>query len=596
MADYIIDMKDIHFVLFEQLKVQDSVLKYPKYSAFTKEDLEMLLEEARKLAVEKVAPLNPISDKKGVKFANGECKVPEEFHDVYKLYSESGWVGANASPEYGGQGMPAFIAPALGEMFIGACLAMSTYHGLTQGVERMLERFGTETMKKLYIPNLVSGKWAGTMLLTEPQAGSAVGDITTVGKKVGDHYLFTGTKSFITGGDQDLTENIVHLVLARTEGAPKGMKGLSLFVIPKFLVNADGSLGKRNDIVVSRIEEKMGIHGSCTCLMSLGDNGACVGYLVGEEGQGIKLMFNLMNEARLGVGLQSLASAAAAYQYALQYSKERIQGVEFSKMRDVDAPRVPIIKHPDIRLSLVTMKAYVEAMRAMLYATAFYDDIAENSPNAEDKEKYHGFVEILTPICKAYTSDNAFVLASTALQVYGGYGYCQEYPIEQIVRDVKICSIYEGANGIQALDLLGRKVSSKGGLLFMNFIQMIDAWLEQNKKHENLAPLFTEFEKAKNTMSEVTMHFGGLSMSGDLAYPVLCATPYLEMFGDFVCAFFLLDQACVASEKLSSGDSFYKDKIQTAEFFIKNLLPRLYWRAEGCLRGSRVPLEMNFGE
>jgi len=593
MADYIVDMKDIQFVLFEQLRAQDKILKFPRYSSFSKDDMVMLLEEAKKLAVEKIAPTNPIGDKKGCKFDKGDVKVPEEFHEIYKLYCEAGWVGAHASPEFGGQGLPGFLAPAVGDIFIGAGCAFSTYVGLTSAGSRLIETFGTDQMKKTYVPPMAAGKWTGTMLLTEPQAGSAVGDITTIGKKEGDHFLLTGTKSFITAGEHDLSENIVHLVLSRTEGAPKGIKGLSLFIVPKFIPNPDGSIGKRNDIVCSRIEEKMGIHGSSTCLMTMGDNGKCVGYLIGEEGKGIQIMFHLMNEARIGVGVQSLAQASAAYQYALQYSKERIQGTEFHKLRDVDAERVAIIRHPDVKMMLATMKAYVEGMRALLYACAYYGDIADSTSDADEKAKYFGFMDLLTPICKAYCSDMAFQVACTALQVYGGYGYTAEYPVEQLVRDLKVNSIYEGTNGIQALDLLGRKVSSKGGLLFMNYINEINTFVEANKSHPTLAPLVEAFDKAKTSLTEVTMHLGGLSMGGDQAYPVLNATPYLEMFGDVVCAYYLLDQAVIASKKVSEGN-YYKEKVQTAEFFIKNLLPRVLWRAQSIVSGSRVPLEMTF--
>lgn len=607
---YDVDMRDIHFTLFEQLNVKERVLSLPAHSGFSEEDLKMILEEARKLAVEKIAPVNKIGDRKGCRLENGVVKVPEEFHEAYRLYRESGWVGAFASPEYGGQGLPPILAPAIGEIFIGACCSLSTYPGLTGGAARLIERFGTEEMKRIYVRKMYEGIWAGTMVLTEPQAGSAVGDIKTIAKKRGDHYLIEGTKIFITGGDQDLTENIIHLVLARTEGAPKGIKGLSLFLVPKYLVDENGNIKEKNDIVCTRIEEKMGLHGSATCQLNFGDNGKCVGYIIGKEGEGIQIMFHLMNEARLGVGIQSLSEAAAAYLEALNYARERIQGVEITQMKNVDAPRVPIIRHPDVKRMLMIMKAYVEGMRSLLYYTGLHANLALSSPDGETAEKSRGIVELLTPICKAYCSDTAFEVTRLAIQVHGGYGYCGEYPVEQYMRDVKVNSIYEGANGIQALDLLGRKVAMKGGILFMNFIQEVNSDLSRKKEISSpiLSGLLTEVERAKDALVDVTMFLGNAGMSGDVFYPVLNATPYLQLFGDFILGYLLLDQAYVAEaalKKITSMEAeelkkkaredqsvrFYYNKLKTAEFYIKDLMQRCFSTVTAIKSNCRAVLE-----
>jgi len=607
---YEVDMRDIHFTLFEQMKVKEKILSLPAHSGFSEEDLKMILEEARKLAVEKIAPINKIGDTKGCRYENGTVKVPEEFHEAYKLYREGGWVGAFASPEYGGGGLPPVLAPAVGEIFIGACCALTTYPGLTSGAARLIERFGTEQMKKIYLKKMYEGIWAGTMVLTEPQAGSAVGDIKTIARKAGDHYLLEGTKIFITGGDQDLTENIIHLVLARTEGAPKGIKGLSLFLVPKFLVDDNGNIKERNDVHCTRIEEKMGLHGSATCQLSFGDNGKCVGYIIGKEGEGIQIMFHLMNEARLGVGIQSLAEAAAAYLEALNYAKERIQGVEVTQMKNVDAPRVPIIRHPDVKRMLMIMKAYVEGMRALLYYTGLHANLALSSPDGEVVERSKGLVDLLTPVCKAYCSDTAFEVTRLAIQVHGGYGYTKDYMVEQYMRDVKVNSIYEGTNGIQALDLLGRKVAMKGGILFMNFIQEMNSDLERKKETSSplLSELLKEVERAKDALADVTMFLGSAGMSGDVFYPVLNATPYLQCFGDVVLGWLLLDQAYVAEsalKKLTSDEGeklrekakedlnirFYYNKIKTAEFFIKDLMQRAFSTISAIKSNCRAVLE-----
>jgi len=614
MADYLVDLRDVKFLLFEYLDLE-KLLKYPSFQEFNREMFEMIVEEGLKQAQEIAGPLGPIGDEKGVKLEGGKVAVPQEFVDAYKLYAEAGWIGGMANPEWGGQGLPQTVGAAVSEFFQGACFPLCSTGGLTSGAAHIIDTFGTDEMKSLYLEKMYSGQWAGTMCLTEPQAGSAVGDTLCKATKDGDHYRLVGTKSFITSGDHNYTENIIHMVLARTEGAPAGIKGISLFLVPKYRVNADGSLGSFNDITVAGIEHKMGIHASPTCTLNFGDNGDCIGYLIGEECRGITYMFQMMNEARMMVGQQALGTAGTAYLNALQYTKERVQGVHISQMRNPDAPRVAIVEHPDIRRMLLAMKAFTEGMRALLYTTAFFADVSECSEDEAERNKYHGFVDLLTPICKAWPSDMGFRVTEWAIQCFGGYGYCRDYGVEQYMRDIKITSIYEGTNGIQAMDLLGRKVSMAGGKLFLNFLALLGEFIESQRSHATLGKHIGRLEKAKDTLAHVTIGFGKTGASGDMVYPVLHACPYLEMFGDVVVAYLLLGEAVIAQEKFDaicrekSADSaearkalceedaearFYWGKVCSAEFFTTQILPRVNARAESIESGSRSAMEVVF--
>lgn len=607
-----INMRDIRFVLYEQLGIE-RLCQFEKFKDFSRETFDMVLEEAAKLATEVIAPLNSISDKEGCTFENGQVRVPKAFHEAFKKYCEGGWIAASVDTEAGGQGLPESVGIAAAEMFVGACCSFTTYPGLTRGAANLIQSFGTPAQKKLFLENMYSGKWTGTMCLTEPQAGSAVGDIKTMAKKEGDHYLIQGTKIFITAGEHDLAENIIHAVLARTENAPPGVKGLSLFIVPKIRVNPDGSLGEPNDVICSGIEHKMGIKGSATCTLNFGDEGRCHGYLLGQEGQGIQLMFQMMNEARLGVGLQGFALGNVAYLYALKYAKERIQGVEITRMKDPTAPRVPIIKHPDVRRMLMTMKAYTEGLRALIYRAAYYADLAKVATAPQEKEFCVNMVELMIPIVKAYSTDIAFRLTEWAIQIHGGYGYCGEYPVEQLCRDVKITSIYEGTNGIQAMDLVGRKLSLKKGALFLGWMKEINEFIEKHKNHPRLGNLVAQLEQAKNTLVNVSMSFGKAAAEGDILLPMLYACPYLEMFGEVELAYLLIQQALIAIEKLATifdkygaatpeaqsklveeqaEAAFYSGKIHNAEFFVANILPRVQAKATTILSGNRSALSI----
>ena len=614
MSDYLADLRDVQFLLFEYLDVE-KLLKYPKFQEFNREMFEMIVEEGLKQAQEIAAPLGPLGDEKGVKFEDGKVEVPPEFVEAYKLYAEAGWIGGTADPEWGGQGLPLTMGAVVSEFFQGACFPLVSTGGLTTGAANIILTSGSDEMKNRYLEKMFSGQWAGTMCLTEPQAGSAVGDTICKAKKDGDHYRIVGTKSFITSGDHNYTENIIHMVLARTEGAPEGIKGISLFLVPKYRVNADGSIGEFNDVRAAGIEHKMGIHASPTCTLNFGDNDDCIGYLVGEECRGITYMFQMMNEARMMVGQQALGTAGTAYLNALEYTKERIQGVHVTQMRNPEAPRVAIVEHPDIRRMLLMMKAFTEGMRALLYTTAFFADLAECSDDEAERKKCHGFVELLTPICKAWPSDMGFRVTEWAMQCFGGYGYCGDYPAEQYMRDIKITSIYEGTNGIQAMDLLGRKVSMAGGALFMNFLALLGEFIESHKSHATLGEHVGRLEKAKDTLAHVTIEFGKTGAGGDMVYPVLNACPYLEMFGDVMVAYLLLGEAVIAQEKFDaicsekSADSeearkslceedaeakFYWGKVCSAEFFTTQILPRVNARAESIESGSRSAMEVVF--
>jgi hypothetical protein len=464
---------------------------------------------------------------------------------------------------------------------------------------------------------MYSGEWAGTMCLTEPHAGSDVGALKTSAKRNPDGtFSITGTKIFITDGNHDLTENIVHPVLARIEGAPPGTKGISLFLVPKYRVNPDGTLGEFNDITVGGVEHKMGIHGSPTCVLNFGDEGRCIGELLGEENQGMRIMFLMMNEARIGVGLQGLATASTAYLHALKYAKERIQGVDIRNFRDPEAPRVPIICHPDVRRMLMTMKSLVEGIRGMIYYTAYCGDRARTAKDDAERSKWMGFVDLLTPVVKAYSTDMGFRVTELAMQVHGGYGYIKEYPIEQFMRDIKIASIYEGTNGIQALDLVARKLGMGKGMVFMSFLGEVSAFIESAKGgNGDLEEAVKLLEASKNAVAEVAMFFASKAKE-DLRVPVLYACPFLELFGDMIVGWQLLWQARTAQERLraiyeekgastpeardrlfqeSRDAAFYAGKVAAARFFANTFLTLSPAKAQVIKSGEKAALEIPEG-
>ncbi|HOO55919.1 MAG TPA: acyl-CoA dehydrogenase [bacterium] len=611
-----VDKRDIQFVMKEVLDL-DKILSFDSFKDYSIEDFDMVVDQAIRFATEKIAPLNKTSDEIGAKYdpVTQKVSVPPDQIPVYKEYCENGWLAPTGNPEFGGGGFPGIVGIAVGEAFVSACMNFMMTPGLTRSAAHVIEIYGTDEQKATYIEKMISGEWAGTMCLTEPGAGSAVGDLTCSAKPDPDGdentYLISGTKSFISSGDQDFTDNIIHLVLARVEGAPKGMQGVSLFIVPKFRINPDGSLGEQNDVVCGGIEEKMGIHGSPTCTLNFGEAGKCRGVLIGEINRGIKAMFVMMNEARIGVGLQGLSQMALAYTEALDFARERIQGVDIMDMKNVDAPRVPIIKHPDIRRMIMKMKAYAEAGRALIYKTAYFSDIAEHSADKAEKDKFKGFVELLTPVCKAYITDVACEAAGDGIMVLGGYGYCHEYPLEQYYRDAKIACIYEGTNGIQALDLLGRKVGMKGGMVLMSFLMEINQFIMANKQNPAIGKYVEVLEQCRDKFAGITAVLPKMGKENPY-YPVLNAVPFMHIFGEFVSAYLLLEQAKVASEKLdailadkgaddddkkkaviedSSEAAFYFNKVKTAAFFCANILPGIFAKEYSFKFGDLSPIE-----
>jgi len=597
MANLILDERDQQFILYEMLNVE-KLCGYEKYADFSQDMFDMILTEAQKIAVEEILPTLADGDKVGCTLVDGKVSVPESYHRAFRLFREGGWIGMSFPPEEGGQGLPESVKTAAIDWFYHN-FAFVAYPFATEGAAHLIMTYGTEEQKRKYMDKMVQGIWGGTMALTEPNAGSDLGNMSTKAFRQPDGtFRIQGTKIFITGGDHDLVENIVHPVLARIEGDPAGTKGISIFLVPKYLVNEDGSLGKRNDYEIANIEHKMGIKGSATCLINFGDHGECYAELLGEERQGMKIMFQMMNEARLAVGMQGLASASIAYLHALQYTKERLQGSSLMEFKNPEAPRVPIIQHPDVRRMLLWMKSSVDSLRALAYFTAYCFDMEKVVQDEVEKDKWLGYAEILTPIVKAYSSDIGFRVTETAMQCYGGYGFCCEYPIEQFLRDEKIASIYEGANGIQALDLIGRKLGMKKGAYFMNLLSEMNNTIAKYKDLNGVKDFAGDVQNAVNKMAEMGLYLATCGKQGKFLVPINNAYPFLMMMGKVVSGWFLLWEAGVAQQKLNElakaqgvdqGDAaawaqfvkgnknaaFYTGKIYSAKFFAKNVLPEV---------------------
>ncbi len=598
-TSYKADLRDIKFVLFEQMKAHEQLADVPRYKEFDRDMYEAVLDLARDLSENVLSPVNKVGDVEGVKLdSEGNITTPECFKGAYKALAESGLIGASLAQEYGGQGLPHVVDIATHEMTSGSAMAFNMYPGLTRAAANLLTWPDAPAwIRELAVPKMLGGEWGGTMCLTEAGAGTSVGDNRAAAlptEKDGVYHL-TGEKVFISGADQDLVSNILHMVLARTPGAPPGTKGLSMFVVPKFLFDESGTLGARNDAKVVGIEHKMGIHGSATCTLALGATGTCVGYLYGGEHQGMEIMFRMMNEARIGVGIQALGLASAAYQNALAYAKDRVQGSAVERFRETDPERVTINKHPDVRRNLMLMKCQVDAMRSLIYSVANRFDKTEHGDESE-KEYLLGLVELMTPIVKAYCSDVSFNVCSTAVQVFGGYGYIGEYPVEQHLRDSKIMAIYEGTNGIQAMDMLGRKMRKGQGALFMSWLNEANMELERARAVGSLADEVAGLERARDQLGQTAMHLGMVGAQGNLRGAMLQATPFLELFGVVVLGLHSLWQARVAHEALQDGATgedgkFYRGKIANARFYMKNIIPRATAIAKAIQMGDESCLE-----
>jgi alkylation response protein AidB-like acyl-CoA dehydrogenase len=579
------DDRDTKFVLFEWLNITE-LLNYEAYKDFSKEDFEMILQEAQKICKEVLGPANQDGDREGLTYAEGAVGVPQSFYDCWKVMAENGWIALSSSPEFGGQGLPASLAGLVAEFFIASNMAFMTYPGLTTSNARVIENFGTDGDRNLFVEKMNSGRWAGTMCLTEADAGSDVGYLRTKAlpdPSAGDPRIFKieGSKRFITCGEHPLTENIIHLVLARIEGGPPGTKGISIFIVPKIWVNSDGSLGEPNDVYCTGIEHKMGIHGSSTASLSFGENGKCRGILLGEPHSGMAKMFQMMNEARTGCGVQALGLAAAAYDTARQYAKERIQGPLFTDRR---GDRKPIIQHEDVRRMLMNLKAGTEAMRAMVGKLYYMIDVAEFDPDPEKRKNALSQAELLTPLVKAYCSDFGYILIRDAIQVLGGVGYCQEFPAEQYARDAKIVSIWEGTSYIQALDLIGRKLGMEGGQVFQNWIQGVLAFTGHYKEDPDFAADIKLLFKAAQATGDFALRYMQYFQGGKSPLIALSATRFLECFSEVLMAHLLLEQGLLAREKLkeveagSADGIFYRGKIATVKYFCRNILPNVFAR------------------
>ena len=598
MAQYIADRRDIDFVLHEQIQVGD-LSKTELFGDFNKKTVDMIVSEARNLAIKEILPTMEAGDREGCQFDNGKVTVPESFHRAFELLKEGEWVAMTEDPEWGGQGMPKTLALAASDYLMGANCAFMMYAGLTHGAGRLIESFGSEKQKQLFLNKMYSGEWTGTMLLTEPEAGSDVGALTTAAVKNDDGtYSITGNKIFISGGECDLAENIIHPVLARIEGAPKGTKGISLFIVPKIWVNDDGSLGEFNDVVCTGIEEKMGIHGNSTCSLALGGKGNCKAMLLGEENKGMSAMFKMMNEARLLVGQQGLVCASSAYMYAVNYARERLQGRHLWNMMDKDASSVPIIQHPDVRRQLMMMKVYVEGIRSLLYYVGMCEDRIKISKDEQEKSKYQGIIDVLIPIAKGYATDRAFEVCSHGVQVYGGYGYIRDYPMEQLLRDCRITMIYEGTNGIQAMDLLGRKLGLNKGKPMMDLLEEIQKSIAMAEGFQGLKDFAGRLGASVNNLGEVALHMGTTAMSLKVLNAFAFAHPFMEVCGDVVMAWMLLWRAAIAARGLENKPgkkdaAFYEGQIKSAEFFIYSILPITLGKMKAILTTNDAAVKIN---
>jgi alkylation response protein AidB-like acyl-CoA dehydrogenase len=614
--EYTADLRDIKFQLFDVLDA-GSLQKLAKYADYGADDYEAIMEAAYAFAAEVLAPINDSGDKEGVSIAaDGKITMPAGFKEAWKQYTAGGWTSATQDQDCGGQGLPVIVGQVIHEFFTGANVSFTLCGGLTEGVADLIIKFGNDELKAMFLSGLFEQGWAGTMDLTEDCAGSDVGAARTVARpQANGTYLIEGTKIFITGGDQDMSDNLVHAVLARVEGDPAGTKGLSLFIVPKYRVTADGKMTNPpvwNDVKAPRIEHKLGIKASPTCVMNFGENGACEGYLLGERAAGMVQMFHMMNEARILVGTQSLGLAGIAYEKSREYARERLQGSDLEHMKDPNAPRVAIINHPDVRRMLLWQKSVVEALRGLLYMTAMFEDQSRAGATPEEREKAHGYVELLTPVCKAWCSDMGYRSVDLGVQTLGGFGFTNEYPLEQFLRDSRIGSIYEGTNGIQAMDFVARKIPMKGMKVFSMFVKEIMAFAAANASHPALGDLCGKLRIATNSMTEAAMKLLSVGMQ-DPSYLLLYAGAMLDTFGDVVGSWMLLRQAVVASAKLDAmyaenncvmdsekakllkdnpDAAFYFGKLKSAEFFTRNILPFASARVEIIKGGDKSPIEV----
>ena len=569
MPSYSAPVKDIKFILQNVLKIHNSDI--PGYGDLDNDYLNAILEEASKISSEVLAPLNAIGDKHGCRFENGIVYTPPGFKEAFNQLKDGGWTGIDCDIKFGGQGLPYLISIAVGEMFASANMALGMYHGLTHGAYSAIYSHGSEEQKDKYLPNLVNCKWTGTMNLTEPHCGTDLGMMRTKASRNSDGtFRISGQKIFISAGDHDLAENIIHLVLAKIPNGPDGVKGISLFIVPKFLVNEDGSLGERNQVSVGKIEQKMGIHGNATCVMNYDE---ATGYLVGEEHKGMRAMFTMMNEARLGVGLQGLSQAELAYQNALAYAKDRLQGRDITGVKNPDGLADPIIVHPDVRRNLMDQKCFSEGSRALILWGASIIDKANRNTDTQAE----GLIGLLTPVIKGFLTDKGFDMTIQAQQIYGGHGYIEEWGMSQFARDARIAMIYEGANGIQALDLVGRKLPQDQGKNMIAFFAILKTYITENQnKADDFDRIFLEpMKSATDDLESAVLYF----MDKGIKNPneaLAGSYDFMHLFG-YVCLGLMWCKIAQASHEAinfsSDPDDFHQSKISTGQYFMERQLP-----------------------
>ena len=568
MTRYTPPLKDQQFLLHEVLQV--SAADIPGYADLEPDFTGAVLEEAGKIAAEVLHPLNAVGDRQGCSLENGVVRTPDGFKAAYDQLRDGGWLGLGADPEYGGQGMPYLLASAVGEMFVSANMAFNMYQGLTHGAYAAIHAHGSDAQKAMYLPRMVTGEWSGTMNLTEPQCGTDLGLIRTKAEPQDDgSYRITGQKIWISAGEHDLSDNIVHLVLAKAPGGGEGTKGISLFIVPKFLVKDDGSLGDRNAVTCGGLEEKMGIHGNATCVMNY--DGA-TGYLIGDLHKGMRAMFTMMNEARLGVGIQGFAQGAIAYQNAVDFARDRLQGRDVTGTKNPDGPADPIIVHPDVRRNLMDQKSFVEGARAFVYWGAMMIDRAHRGEDAEAE----AMISLLTPVIKGFLTDKGFETAVLAQQTPGGSGFTRELGLEQFVRDARITMIYEGTNGIQSLDLVGRKLGLNGGKTVMAFFDLVKTFLKENEDDAALKADFLDpLKEASKALQAAGMYFMQKGMKNP-NNALAGSYDFMHLFGH-VCLGLMwarMAKAALAALAEGTGDAaFYETKLATGRYYMARQLP-----------------------
>ncbi len=590
MTTYKAPLREYRFLLQELFDVGE-LAKLPGYEDATPDVFEQVLEEGAKLCEEVLFPLNRSGDEEGCTFENGVVRTPKGFKEAYDLFRQGGWTALVCDPEYGGQGLPHTLQFLVEEMVSSANMSFGMYPGLSNGAYRAIWHHGSAAQKRKFLPRLVDGSWSGTMCLTEPQCGTDLGQIRTRAEPAGTDgvYKITGTKIFISAGEHDLTDNIVHLVLARIVGGPPGIRGISLFIVPKFLVKDDGGLGPRNGVRCGSIEHKMGIKASATCVINFEE---AEGYLLGEAHKGMRAMFTMMNAARLGVGLQGLALGETAYQTARQYAQDRLQGRALAGDKFPDKPADPIIVHPDVRRMLLTMKAYTEGARALAAWVSLALDRAERDPDPAAREEADDFIGLMTPIIKAMLTDNAFAATNLGVQIFGGHGYIREWGMEQLVRDSRITMLYEGANGIQALDLVGRKMPMHNGRLLRRFFHPVDAWLRQRLEKPELQEFVMPVMKAFGRLQQVTALVAQKGMA-DPDEAGAAASEYLRAFGLVAMGYLWARIAEIALGRLGGDEAlFYKGKLATARFYMARVLPETNTLFVNIAAGAKSLMEL----